>query len=63
MKVVDEMPTEGRFIRLSCFSGVTYCETLKWYKGNVCYYDDRHEAWMTVSPDDVEGATEIKYVV
>lgn len=63
MKIVDEMPTDGRFIRLSCFSGVTYCETLKWHNGVVCYYDNEYEAWMATTAEDVEGATEIKYVV
>lgn len=63
MELLDKMPTEGRFIRLSHFSGVTYCETLKWYRGVVCYYDDAYESWMAVSSEDVEGATEIKYVV
>ena len=64
MKIVDEMPTEGQFIKVWKYGDVLWCDTLTW-DGDILfiYVDGEDEGWVLEETRLNKGATDIHYII
>lgn len=64
MKIVDEMPTEGQFIKVWKYDDVLWCDTLTW-DGDILfiYVDGEDEGWVLEETRLSKRATDIHYII
>lgn len=48
MKIVNEMPTEGQFIRIWIHAGLVWSSTAKWEDGVIYEYDDINDEYVKI---------------
>ena len=64
MKIVDEMPTDGQFIKVWKYNDVLWCDTLTW-DGDILfiYVDGEDEGWVLEETRLNKCATDIHYII
>jgi len=67
MKIVDEMPTEGQFIKVWKFNDMLWSWTLKWEDGVLFLYvdstEDQDSHWEAEGVALVDEVTDIHYII
>ena len=64
MKIVDEMPTEGQFIKVWKYNGDLWCDTLMWDGDTLFVYaDGESEGWALEETRLNKCATDIHYII
>ena len=64
MKIVDEMPTKGQFIKVWKYGDVLWRDTLTW-DGDILfiYVDGEDEGWVLEETRLNKCATDIHYII
>ena len=64
MKIVDEVPTKGQFIKVWKYGDVLWCDTLTW-DGDILfiYVDGEEEGWVLEETRLNKCATDIHYII
>jgi len=64
MKIVDEMPTDGQFIKVWKYNDVLWCDTLTW-DGDILFIhvDGEDEGWVLEETRLNKCATDIHYII
>ena len=64
MKIVDEMPTKGQFIKVWKYGDVLWCDTLTW-DGDILfiYVDGEDEGWVLEETRLNKSTTDIHYII
>ena len=67
MKIVDEMPTEGQFIKVWKFNDMLWSWTLKWEDGVLFLYvdstEDQDSHWEAEGVALVDEVIDIHYII
>lgn len=67
MKIVDEMPTEGQFIKVWKYNDMLWSWTLKWEDGTLFLYvdstEDQDGHWEAEGVALVDEVIDIHYII
>ena len=64
MKIVDEMPTKGQFIKVWKYNGGLWCDTLMWDGDTLFVYAiGEEEGWVLEETRLNKCATDIHYII
>ena len=64
MKIVDEMPIEGQFIKVWKYNGMLWCDTLMWDGDTLFVYAiGGEEGWVVEESSLNKCATDIHYII